>query len=96
MATEVHDWVVYRLGDMLGTVHHHVKIHKITPAQGKERRDVEIRDYVVLQKPRDGTDCLPPPRILILDFTMTHSVSAIKHEGILQLSPRGFVFYAQI
>ncbi len=50
---------------------HRVKIHKITPVQGKERGDVEIRDYVVLQKPRDGTDCLPPPRTLILDFTMT-------------------------
>jgi hypothetical protein len=72
-ATQVHDWVVYRLGGILGSVGHRVKIHKITPAQGKERGDVEIRDYVVLQKPRDGTDCLPPPRTLILDFTMTHT-----------------------
>jgi hypothetical protein len=72
-ATQVHDWVVYRLGDILGSVGHRVKKHKITAAQGKERGDVEIRDYVVLQKPRDGTDCLPPPRTLILDFTMTHT-----------------------
>jgi hypothetical protein len=72
-ATQVHDWVVYRLGGILGSVGHRVKIHKITPAQGKERGDVEIRDYVVLQKPRDVTDCLPPPRTLILDFTMTHT-----------------------
>ncbi len=43
----------------------------ITPATGKERGDVEIRDYVVFQKPRDLTDCLPPPRTLILDFTLT-------------------------
>ena len=71
--TQVHDWVVYRLGGILGSVGHRVKIHKITPVQGKERGDVEIRDYVVLQKPRDGTDCLPPPRTLILDFTMTHT-----------------------
>ena len=56
----------------MGSVGHRVKIHKITPVQGKERGDLEIRDYVVLQKPRDGTDCLPPPRTLILDFTMTH------------------------
>jgi hypothetical protein len=35
--------------------------------------DVEIRDYVVLQKPRDLTDCLPPPCTLILDFTLTHT-----------------------
>ncbi len=48
VATQVHDWVVYRLGVMLGSVGHRVKIHKITPAQGKERGDVEIRDYVVL------------------------------------------------
>jgi hypothetical protein len=34
---------------------------------------VEIRDYVILQKPRDLTDCLPPPRMLILDFTLTHT-----------------------
>ena len=34
---------------------------------------MEIRDYVVLQKPRDLTDCLPPPRTLILDFTLTHT-----------------------
>ncbi len=32
---------------------------------------MEIRDYVILQKPRDLTDCLPPPRTLILDFTLT-------------------------
>jgi hypothetical protein len=34
---------------------------------------VEIRDYVILQKPRDLTDCLPPPHTLILDFTLTHT-----------------------
>jgi hypothetical protein len=34
---------------------------------------VEIRDYVVFQKPRDLTDCLPPPRTLILDFTLTYT-----------------------
>ena len=50
-----------------------VKIHKITPATGKERGDIEIKDYVVLQKPQDLTDCLPPPCTLILDFTLTHT-----------------------
>ncbi len=34
---------------------------------------MEIRDYVILQKPRDLTDCLPPPRTLIFDFTLTHT-----------------------
>ena len=79
LVTEVHDWTVYRLGDILGSVGHRVKIHKITPATGKERGDVEIRDYVVLQKPRDVTDCLPPPRTLILDFTMTHTCYGRSH-----------------
>ena len=46
--TQVHDWVVYRLGDILGSVGHRVKIHKITSATGKERGDLEIKDYVVL------------------------------------------------
>ena len=69
----MHDWAVYRLGGILGSVGHRVKIHKITPATGKKRGDLEIRDYVVLQKPRDVTDCLPSPRTLILDFTMTHT-----------------------
>jgi hypothetical protein len=70
--SQVHDWVVYRLGGILGSVGHKVKIHKITTATGKERGDLEIKDYVVLQKPQEQTDRLPPPRTLILDFTMTH------------------------
>jgi hypothetical protein len=72
-ATQVHDWAAYKLSGILGSVGHRVKIHKITPAQGKERGDLEIRDYVVLQKPQDGTDRLPPPRTLIMDFTLTHT-----------------------
>jgi hypothetical protein len=55
------------------TTHVHDWVDHITPATGKERGDEEIRDYVVLQKPRDLTDCLPPPRTLILDFTLTHT-----------------------
>ncbi len=51
-----------------------VKIHMITPATGKERGDVEIKDYVVLQKPQEQADRLPPPRTLIFDFTMTHTL----------------------
>lgn len=64
-----HDWVVYKLGTLLGSVGHKVKIHKITPASGKERGDIELNDYIVL--PRGQDNCLPP-RSLILDFTMTH------------------------
>ena len=33
-ASQVHDWVVYRLGGILGSVGHKVKIHKITPDTG--------------------------------------------------------------
>ena len=72
-ASQVHDWVVYRLGGILGSEGHKVKIHKITPAKGKERGDLEIKDYSVLQKPQEQTDRLPPPSPLILDFTMTHT-----------------------
>ncbi len=69
---------------------HRVKIHNITPVTGKERGDVEIRDYVVLQKPRDLTDCLPPPRTLILDFSLTHTCF-----GKSQLSPMGHLTYTR-
>ena len=79
MSSQVHDWVVYRLGGILGSVGHKVKIHKITPATGKERGDLEIKDYVVLQKPQEKADRLPPPRTLILDFTMTHTLYERSH-----------------
>jgi hypothetical protein len=70
-ASQVHDWVVYRLGDILGSVGHKVKIHKITPATGKERGDLEIKLGLCgfTQKPQEQDDRLPPPRTLILDFT---------------------------
>ncbi len=48
--SQVHGWVVYRLGEILGSVGQRVKIHKITPVTGKERGDLEIKDYVILQK----------------------------------------------
>ena len=43
-ASQVHDWVVYKLGTLL----------------------------VVLQKPQPQANRLPPPRTLIMDYTMTH------------------------
>ncbi len=64
---------MYRLGDILGSVGHRVQIHKITTDTGKERGDLEIKEYVVWQKPQEQPDCLPPPRTLILDFTLTHT-----------------------
>ena len=63
---------MHRLGDLLGSVGHRVKIHKITPATGEEGGDLEIKDYVVLQKPQEQADRLPP-RTLIMDFTLTHT-----------------------
>ena len=69
-ASQVHDWVVYKLGALLGSVGHRVKIHNITPATGKERGDIEIKDYVVMEKPQ--ADRLPPPHTLIMDYTMAH------------------------
>ena len=51
VVTQVHDWVVRRLGGILSSVGPRVKVHNITPATGKERGDVEIRDYIVLQNP---------------------------------------------
>jgi hypothetical protein len=53
---------VYRLGGIFDSVGHRVKINKITPATGKERGDLEIKDYVVLQRPQEQDDRLPAPR----------------------------------
>ncbi len=66
VASLVHDWVVYTLDDLLGSVGHRVKIYKITPATGKERGGLEIKDYGQLQKNPRTDDHLPPPRTLIL------------------------------
>jgi hypothetical protein len=41
-------------------------------ATGQKRGDIEIKDYVVLQKPQAQDNRLSPPRTLIMDFTMTH------------------------
>ena len=71
--SQVHDWVVHRLGDLLGSVGHRVKVHKITSVTDKERDDLEIKDYEVFQKPQEQDDRLPPPRTLIMDFTLTHT-----------------------
>ena len=50
LALQVHDWVVYRLGGILGSVGHKVKIHKITPATGKERGDLGDKKLCGLTK----------------------------------------------
>ncbi len=73
--SQVHDWVVYHLDGIFGSVGHRFKIHKITP----ERDDLEIKDYVVLQKPQEQADRLPPARTLILDFTLTQTRYVSSH-----------------
>ena len=57
-----HDWVVYKLGVFWGSVGQRVKIHKITPTTVKERGDIEVKDYVILQKNQGPDGRLPPPR----------------------------------
>jgi hypothetical protein len=64
--------VLYQLGVSLASMGHKIKIHKMTTATGKERGDLEIKDYVVLQKPLEQVGRLHPPRTFILEFTMTH------------------------
>jgi len=39
----------------------------------KERGDLEIKDYVILKTPQEQVNLFPPPRTLILDFTLTHT-----------------------
>ena len=60
------------MGTLLGSVGHKVKIHKITPSTDKERGDMEMKDYIVLQTPQTQDNLLPPPHTLMMDFTMTH------------------------
>ncbi len=75
----MHDWVVYRFGGIFGSVGHTGKIHKITSTTDKERGDLEIKNYVVLQKSQEESDRLPPPRTLKLDFTLTHTWYGSSH-----------------
>ena len=56
-AFPAHEWIVYRLSLLLRSVGHRVKTHRITPAAGNERGDIEIKDYVIL--PRGEDDRLP-------------------------------------
>jgi len=53
-----------------------LSIHnKQITSTGKERGDLELKDYFVLQKPQDQANRLPPPRTLIMDFTLTLNVT---------------------
>jgi hypothetical protein len=50
-----------------------VKIHKITSVTDKEWGDIGDKRLRGLAKPQEQADRLPPPRTLILDFTLTHT-----------------------
>ena len=90
-ASQVHDRGVYKLGAILGSVGHRIKIHKITPVTDIERGDIEIKYYVVLQKPEAQDNRLPgSPRTLIMDFTMTHVRFGRSH-----LHPMGQLTYTR-
>ena len=52
---------------MLRSVGH--RTHKVSPSVDNERGDIEIGIYIVLPC---GQDNHPPPRPLLLDFTITH------------------------
>jgi hypothetical protein len=80
VVSQVYDWVVYRLGGIFGSVGHRVKIHKITSATGKEQGDLEIKDYVVLQKPQEQDDRLFDT-YEICQFTCAYYRSADKHKA---------------
>ena len=71
--SQVHDWVVYKLR-LFGSVGPKVQIHKITSGTGKERGDIEIKEYIVLEKLKTPTSGQPTysSRTLIMDVTMTH------------------------
>ena len=58
-----------------------LKLRREKLATGKERGDLEIKEYVVLQKSQEQVDRLPPPRTVILDFTesMTHTPYGRSH-----------------
>jgi hypothetical protein len=89
--SQVHDWVVYKLGSLLGSVGHRVKIHNITPATGKERGDLEIKDYVVLQIPQTQANRLPPPHTLILDYMVRIKIRHYRNVYLNHPDPIAFI-----
>jgi hypothetical protein len=64
-----HEWIVHRFSLLIRSVGQRVKTHRIPPAAGNERGDIEIQDYVFLPP---GEDDRLPPRTLVMDVTMTH------------------------
>ncbi len=44
---------MYRRNLLLRSVGHRLKTHRITPATGNERGDIEIKDYVILSHGED-------------------------------------------
>ena len=100
MDLQVHDWVVYELG----TLRHRysvpwdqkVKIHKTIPPTGKERGDIEIKDYVVFQNPQSQFRQSPPSSssfiLLHEDLSPSDTINKLKSG----LCVRETVFYERI
>jgi hypothetical protein len=60
---------VYKLSLFLRSDGHRVKTNRITPVDGNERGDIEMKDYVIFPP---GEDDRLPPRALVMDVTMNH------------------------
>ena len=103
---------MYTLSSLFRSVGHRIKTHKVTPAAGNDRGDIEIKDYVILPR---GEDNRPPPRTLMMDVSMTHdrygrttqrtngalshrvsSTGAPQPDGALNKDTALFVSYTQI
>jgi hypothetical protein len=85
-ASQVHDWVVYKLGALLGKF---IKLHR-----QRTRNVVTSRSKtVVMQKPQTQDNRLPPHRTLIMDYSMTHIRFGCSHlhpMGQLTRMPHGY------
>ena len=64
--------VVDRVTSMLHSVGHRVKIHKVAPAVGNERDDVEIKDYVVFPPGQDNLLSSDYSSIVMYNFGVGH------------------------
>jgi hypothetical protein len=69
------------LGALLGSVGHTVKIQIITPATGEERVDIEIKNFVVLQKAQEQVNRLVQMVLLSL-MLLCRQWSGIKYDII--------------
>ncbi len=70
------------MGTIFSSVGHRVNIRKITPGTGKERGDIEIKDYVVFQKTQGQDNRLLPPRLRWEPWNHGDRVPLSCHPGV--------------